>query len=43
VHACDPDTYRAHHDFSRWPQWHAVWTVTGPRKDYTMWTMWQRR
>jgi hypothetical protein len=42
VHACDPDTYRASHDFSRWPQWHAVWTVSGPRKDYTMRTLWQR-
>lgn len=35
VHDCAPDRYRVAYDFSRWPRgWRAVWTVTGPRKDY---------
>jgi len=35
-HACDPDEYAVTYDFSNWPDWSTVWTVTGPRKDYTM-------
>lgn len=35
-HLCDPDEYRVRYDFSRWPDWTAVWVVSGPRKDYTM-------
>ena len=35
THHCAPDLYRVAYDFSRWPLWRAVWTVTGPRKDYT--------
>lgn len=35
-HFCDPDDYRVSYDFSRWPDWQAEWTVSGPRKDYTM-------
>lgn len=33
-HPCGADFYRVAYDFSRWPVWSAVWTVTGPRKDY---------
>jgi hypothetical protein len=33
-HICKPDLYKVRYDFSRWPKWQAVWTVTGPRKDY---------
>ena len=35
AHWCDPDSYDARYDFTRWPDWEAVWTVRGPRKDYT--------
>jgi len=35
-HPCGADLYRVAYDFTRWPDWHAVWTVTGPRKDYAM-------
>ena len=33
-HDCPPDTYRVAYDFAAWPEWRAVWRVTGPRKDY---------
>lgn len=36
THECAPDTYRVAYDFANWPDWTAEWTVTGPRKDYTM-------
>ena len=36
AHWCDPDDYRAAYDFAHWPRWRAVWTVSGPRKNYTM-------
>jgi hypothetical protein len=35
-HVCDPDLYRVRYDFARFPDWRAVWSVTGPRKDYVM-------
>lgn len=35
-HRCDPDDYRVRYDFAAWPEWRAEWTVRGPRKDYTM-------
>ena len=35
-HICTPDDYRVRYDFARWPDWQAEWTVSGPRKDYTM-------
>lgn len=35
-HDCPPDDYRVRYDFNAWPDWEAVWTVRGPRKDYTM-------
>lgn len=34
-HPCGDDLYRVAYDFSDWPHWQAVWTVVGPRKDYT--------
>lgn len=34
-HPCGQDHYKVQYDFRRWPDWQAVWTVTGPRKDYT--------
>lgn len=36
THDCPPDLYRVRYDFTRWPDWQAVWHVTGPRKDYVM-------
>lgn len=35
-HNCPPDDYHVRYDFSAWPDWRAVWVVSGPRKDYTM-------
>ena len=35
-HDCMPDTYEVEYDFTRWPDWRAIWTVRGPRKDYVM-------
>ena len=35
-HPCAADDYAVRYDFSGWPHWRAEWTVTGPRKDYTM-------
>jgi len=34
-HPCGDDFYTVAYDFTRWPSWSAVWTVKGPRKDYT--------
>jgi len=42
VHLCDPDVYRVVHDFTGWPRWQAIWTVTGPRKDYRMRSVYDR-
>lgn len=36
THLCGSDRYAVRYDFGRWPEWTAVWRVTGPRKDYTM-------
>lgn len=33
-HPCGADFYTVRYDFNAWPVWSAVWTVTGPRKDY---------
>ena len=41
-HWCDPDQYRVSYDFSAWPFWQSVWTVSGPRKDYQMVTRYYR-
>lgn len=35
-HECPPDLYDVRYDFGAWPDWEALWTVTGPRKDYIM-------
>lgn len=39
LHDCAPDRYEVLYDFSRWPVWTAEWRVAGPRKDYTMRTV----
>ncbi|TMV77430.1 trigger factor [Thioclava sp. BHET1] len=41
-HYCDPDIYDVVYDFSRWPDWRAIWEVRGPRKDYRMESLYQR-
>ncbi|MGJ8622196.1 MAG: DUF6314 family protein [Yoonia sp.] len=41
-HPCGADFYQVRYDFTRWPAWSAVWTVTGPRKDYVMTTHYAR-
>lgn len=41
-HPCGDDYYRVAYDFERWPVWSAVWTVVGPRKDYTSTTHYRR-
>ena len=41
-HPCGADHYSVLYDFTRWPQWQAVWTVTGPRKDYTSTSLYRR-
>ena len=33
-HLCGADLYDVTYDFRDWPQWEAVWHVTGPRKNY---------
>lgn len=35
-HLCSPDLYEVCYGFGRWPEWSAVWRVTGPRKNYWM-------
>ena len=35
-HYCAPDTYRVTYDFANWPEWQAIWDVTGPKKAYRM-------
>lgn len=42
VHLCDPDRYTVTYNFSDWPQWQSVWSVTGPRKDYEMTSLYHR-
>ncbi|MEM7732123.1 MAG: DUF6314 family protein [Pseudomonadota bacterium] len=37
-HLCAPDIYDVIYEFSQWPHWTTIWTVTGPRKDYVMTT-----
>jgi len=41
-HPCGDDFYTVAYDFRRWPSWSAVWTVLGPRKDYTSTSHYQR-
>ena len=42
-HWCDPDRYDVWYDFSNWPDWTAIWTVRGPKKDYVSVTHFQRK
>jgi len=35
-HFCDPDAYQATYRFDSWPRFEVTWSVSGPRKDYTM-------
>ena len=41
-HPCGADFYTVRYDFTSWPQWRAVWTVTGPRKDYVSTSVYAR-
>ncbi|MCL6285053.1 DUF6314 family protein [Ruegeria sp. 2012CJ41-6] len=41
-HDCPPDSYDAAYDFTDWPVWSVVWTVSGPRKSYVMKSHYQR-
>ena len=34
-HPCGDDFYQVKYDFTKWPEWSATWSVSGPRKDYT--------
>ena len=38
THICTPDFYDVSYDFRRWPSWIAEWRVTGPRKNYRLWS-----
>lgn len=42
-HPCGEDFYTVRYDFTDWPRWVAVWTVTGPRKDYVSTSVYLRR
>ena len=35
-HCCDPDIYDVVYALDDWPTWRSNWTVTGPRKRYTL-------
>lgn len=41
-HLCIADDYTVRYDFAAWPEWQAEWTVRGPRKDYTMLSVYRR-
>jgi hypothetical protein len=41
-HPCGADFYTVRYDFTDWPRWSAVWTVTGPRKDYVSVSQYER-
>lgn len=40
-HPCGDDFYKVLYNFVSWPAWSAVWTVEGPRKDYTSTTQYR--
>ena len=42
VHDCPPDRYHVCYDFGAWPSWRAIWTVSGPQKDYRMISRYRR-
>ena len=33
-HLCEADLYVVDYDFSKFPVWSSLWTVSGPKKDY---------
>jgi len=41
-HHCDPDFYHVSYDFTKWPEWRAIWRVVGPSKDYRMVSLYTR-
>lgn len=41
-HDCPPDTYHVAYAFHDWPAWTATWAVTGPKKAYTMVSLYTR-
>lgn len=42
-HWCDPDIYNVTYDFARWPEWTAIWEVSGPRKSYVSTTCYRKQ
>ncbi|MBU2979558.1 hypothetical protein KO501_15105 [Alteromonas sp. C1M14] len=42
-HLCGDDNYVVDYGFQSWPTWSSTWEVKGPRKDYTMHSIYQRR
>jgi len=42
AHDCAPDRYEGAYDFSAWPRWQLTWSVAGPRKSYSMSTLYTR-
>ena len=42
-HLCGADHYVVDYGFSGWPEWTSTWQVTGPRKDYTMFSRFTRQ
>lgn len=41
-HDCAPDLYVGAYDFTDWPEFRVRWQVKGPRKDYTLQTVYRR-
>ena len=41
-HPCGPDYYKVAYDFTAWPNWSSTYVVSGPRKDYTSQTTYNR-
>ncbi len=42
VHDCPPDLYRVAYAFETSDRWTATWRVSGPRKDYTLESLYTR-
>ncbi len=41
-HPCGGDHYTVSYDFMTWPKWQAIWTVSGPRKNYVSTSIYTR-
>jgi len=41
AHSCDPDQYEVTYDFSDWPEFRVDWQVSGPRKNYAMFSVYR--